>query len=313
MKTIYKICIVIVLFLIIFIIIKENYKNNGNIIESFEDKFQDNETYDEIYDTEFIDIYEIVYRDFSDIDNDVKLINTKIIEPVKNKNELNFLVCGSGVGKLCKAIKNKNDNVIGVDISENMLKKAQSLYPNIKFVRGDLVKENIFNKKSFSHIYLDERTLYYNKPDKMKMIIGNINGWLKEGGFLITPVYDPNNLELACRYYSSKYIDNKGNMHGFTYLNDFSHDCYYIKDDADKDILHYYDKLIFDTGDKKIKKTIFYMPPKENVYDIILKSGFEIFYIEKIRKQIVGGYELAIFRKKKSVMTIEELQKNKIN
>jgi ATPase subunit of ABC transporter with duplicated ATPase domains len=49
---------------------------------------------------------------------------------------------------------------------------------------------------------------------------------------------------------------------------------------------------------------------KEKVYDIIINSGFDIFYIEKIRIQIVGGYELAIFRKKKKVISVDELEKN---
>jgi ubiquinone/menaquinone biosynthesis C-methylase UbiE len=343
MNNIYKFCIIIILVIIIFLFIKKI--NLYGVLENFEDKFQDHETYNEIYDTQFVDLYEIVYRDFTDINNDIKIVERKIVEPVKNKDELNFLVCGSGVGKLCKAIKNKHDNIIGVDISENMLRKSQSLYPNIKFVRGNLAKENIFNKKTFSHIYLDERTLYYNKFNDMNKIILNINGWLKEGGFLIAHIYDKDDLGVACRYYSSNYIDNKGNLHGFTYLNNFSHDCYYIKNDNrvndtvndtlnnsvnnsnddnnstnytsyindSNNTYNYYDKLVFDTGDKLIKKTILYIPPKEIIYDIIVKNGFEIYYIEKNtdRNESLGIYDLAIFRKKKTTLTIEELEKNK--
>jgi len=304
-----KILFIIFLILLLIVIIKIYYTN---IIEKFEDKFQDHEKYEEIYDPQFIDMYEIVYRDFTDIDQDINIVYKKIVDPVKNKDELSFLVCGCGVGKLCKAIKNKNDNIIGIDVSENMLKKAQTLYPNIKFARGNLIKENIFEKKSFSHIFLDERTLYYNKPEEMNIILGNINSWLKEGGFLISHIYYPQKLALACRYYSSNYVDNKGNIHGFTYLNDFSHDCYYIKDETEKDVYHYYDKLIFDTGDKKIKKTTFYIPEKEYVYDIILKNGFDIFYIENERENSIGGYELAIFRKKTNKTTVKELEKNKL-
>lgn len=122
-----KVLFTIFLILLLICIIKAYYPNiykmNSGIIEKFEDKFQDHEKYDEIYDNQFVDMYEIVYRDFTDIDQDIKLANRKIIDPVKNKDELSFLVCGCGVGKLCKAIKNKNDNVIGLDISENMLKK----------------------------------------------------------------------------------------------------------------------------------------------------------------------------------------------
>lgn len=300
--------IIILLIIILFLIIY--YKNK--FIENFEDKFDDYEKYEEIYDEEFTHLYEIIYRDFTDIDYDIKIVYSKVVDTVKNKENINFLVCGCGIGKLCKKIKEKY-NVIGVDISENMLKKAQIMHPNIKFVKGNIIKNNIFNKNNFSHIYIDERTLYYNKIDNISKIIKNAFEWLVEGGFLIVPIYDPLKLQLAARYYSSKYMDNKGNFHGFTYLNDFSHDCYYIKDEKDNEIFYYYDKIVFDTGMKRIKKTTFYIPPKEKIYDIIINSRFDLFYIEKIRLQIVGGYELAIFKKKKQIISVDELEKKNIN
>lgn len=295
-----KIIIIIILLAIILLII---YYNN-KFIEKFEDKFEDHENYEEIYDEEFVNLYEIIYRDFSDIDFDFNIIYNKTL----NINNINFLVYGSGVGKVCKKIKEKYKDVIGVDISENMIKKAQSLYPNIKFIKGNIIKPLIFNKQSFSHIYIDERTLYYNKIEDIEKIVQNSFEWLKEGGFLIAHIYDPNKLQLASRYYSSKYIDDKGNIHGFTYLNDFSHDCYYIKDSESENTFNYFDKIIFDTGHKRIKKTTFHIPSKEKIYDIFINNGFDVFYIEKIRLQIVGGYELAIFTKKKQTFTVDELQ-----
>ena len=310
MKCNFKILFVITLLILILFLSFSYYKIRS--IENFEDKFDDHEKYDEIYDDEFINLYEIIYRDFSDIDYDTKIVYSKVVDNIKNKENIKFLVCGSGIGKLCKKIKEKY-NVIGVDISENMLKKAQILYPNIKFIRGNIIKHNIFNKNQFSHIYIDERTLYYNKTENIDKIIKNSFDWLVESGFLIVQIYDPLKLQLAARYYSSKYMDNKGNFHGFTYLNDFSHDCYYIKDDNDndndKEIFYYFDKIVFDTGHKRIKKTTFYIPPKEKIYDIIINNGFDVFYIEKIRIQIVGGYELAIFRKKKQIVSVDELEK----
>jgi len=310
MKYNYKISLIIILLIIILLLIYSYKKIN---IENFEDMFDDHEKYEEIYDTEFVNLYEIIYRDFSDIDYDTDIIYKKIVDNVKNKNDINFLVCGCGVGKLCKKIKEKYKNIIGVDISENMLKKAQSLYPNIKFVRGNIVKPKIFAKNTFSHIYIEERTLYYNKKENIENIIRNSFTWLKDGGFLIIQIYDPKKLQLACRYYTAKYIDNKGNVHGFTYLNNFSHDCYYLKDEENEEIFNYYDKIVLeDDGNKRIKKTTFYIPPKEVVYDIILNNGFDIFYIEKIRLQIVGGYELAIFRKKKQIVSVDDLEKNNV-
>ncbi len=281
-------------------------------VENFEDKFDSLEKYEEIYDKEFIDFYEIIYREFSDIDHDTKIVYQKAFTDDKNLtyNDISIMVAGCGVGKLSQRIKAKYSNVIGVDISENMLKKAQILYPNVKYIRGNLIKENIFEKNKFSHIYFDERTLYYNNLNDIKKIINNAHLWLKDGGYLIMPIYNPDELQLACRYYSSKYIDDKGNVHGFTYLNDFSHDCYYIKNDEDDMIFDYYDKIVLKSGEKRIKRTTFYIPPKENIYDYILNVGFDLIYIEKIRIQIVGGYELAIFKKKKMMMTVDELQRN---
>jgi len=283
-----------------------------NTVENFEDKFDDYEKYEEIYDPEFVNLYEIIYRDFSDIDYDTNIFYEKCFFDGKFKDDdISIMVGGSGIGKLCKKIKEKHKNIIGVDISENILKKSQTLYPNVKFIRGDLTKNKIFNKNKFSHIYIDERTLYYNKYKDIEKIIINSLNWLKPEGYLIVQIYDPDKLQLACRYYTSKYMDNKGNIHGFTYLNDFSHDCYYIKDEENKEIFHYYDKVIFDTGEKRIKKTIFYIPPKEKIYDLILNNGFDLVHIEKIRIQIVGGYELAIFIKKKQITSVEQLEKLK--
>jgi SAM-dependent methyltransferase len=294
----------LILILIIILIWYFYIKNNDNI-ENFEDRFDDFEKYEDIYDDEFSNLYEIIYRDFSDIEKDLEIIKTFVF----NKTENSIAVLGCGTGKLCKSLKENYKDVIGVDISENILKKAQSIYPNIKFVRGNIIREKILNKSNYSHIFMDERTLYYNKIDDFNKIIINCYFWLKEDGYLIIPIYDPLKLQLACRYYSSKYIDNKGNTHGFTYLNNFSHDCYYIKDDDDKDTYYYYDKIIFDTDEKRIKKTTFYIPSKEITYDKILNNGFDLVHIEKIRLQIVGGYEIGIFKKKKKILSVEEIEK----
>jgi ubiquinone/menaquinone biosynthesis C-methylase UbiE len=295
--------------LIIFLYISFTFFNT---VENFEDKFDDFEKYEEIYDPEFVNLYEIIYRDFSDIDYDTNIFYEKCFFDGKFKDDnISIMVAGSGTGKLCKKIKEKYKNIIGVDISENILKKSQTLYPNVKFIRGDLAKNKIFDKNKFSHIYIDERTLYYNQYLDIEKIITNCLDWLKDEGYLVVPIYDSDRLQLACRYYTSKYMDDKGNIHGFTYLNDFSHDCYYIKDEENNEVFHYYDKVIFESGEKRIKKTIFNIPSKEKMYDLILNNGFDLIHIEKIRIQIVGGYELAIFKKKKQITSVEQLEKNK--
>jgi ubiquinone/menaquinone biosynthesis C-methylase UbiE len=333
--------IIIIILFIIYIFLNKKSKElfSKNLLEHFEDKFNedDNNEYKEIYDKEFVDYYQIIYNDSSDLDNDLKIVYDKAFKDILDSKDLEILVAGCGVGKLCKKLKQKYKNVRGIDISQNMLLKAQTLNPNIKFIRGNLVNSNIFKGNTFTHIYVDERTLYYNNFDQMKTIIENIYSWLKVDGYLIIPIYDKNKLQLAARYYSTKFIDDKKIVHGFTYLNNFSHNCYYVtenrlteinkeflendfKEKNDKEIInqkmessynkhYYFDKIILDNGKKKIKKTEFYFPDKELIYDLIIKSGFETIHIEKIRRQIVGGYELAIFQKKYITTTVEKLQK----
>ena len=307
----FKFFFIIIFLLIILIIIYRIYKkiNNHGIleigIENFEDLIEQNDSYQEIYDSEFVNFYEIIYRDYTDIDYDLKMIAPKIF----NEDLLPFNMCvaGSGVGKLCNKFKSLNIDVVGVDISETMLKKSQSLYPNIKFIRGNLTNRKILNADRFSHIFIDERTLYYNNEIDITKIIYNCFFWIKENGFLIVPIYDPEKLQCACRYYSSNYIDDKGNVHGFTYLNDFSHDCYYIKDEETPDKFNYFDKIILDNGKKRVKKTSFYIPSKEKIFDIILNNGFEIVEILPLRIQVVGGYDLAIFKKKNNKINVKDL------
>jgi len=275
-----------IILLILLIIIIISIINNIIINEHFSN---DDDIYD-IYDKEFVEMYEIIYRDNTDIDYDFKIIK----KYAKENNKIAIL--GSVVGKMCKKVMNEfpNADIIGVDNSENIILFSKKRYPNIKFKNGDIRKSNILNEK-YDIIILDERALYYNKISDQKKIINNCSKWLNKNGILVVPIFDPENLQLASRYYSLNYIDDKGNKHGFTYLNDFSHDGYYVKEKSDK--YNYYDKIVFKDGNKRIKKTTFYFQPKEKTYDIILKN-FKSIHIEPIHTQILGGYELGIFMKK---------------
>jgi hypothetical protein len=303
MKDIFKICIFIIIIIIIYVYINNLLKTNK--IENFTN---DN---DDLYDKEFVELYEIIYRDYTDIDYDYNIINNKILSKLTN-NDIKIAIAGSGVGKQCKKYKEKYDNVIGIDNSENMILYSKRKYPNIKFIKNNLSSQNSLGKNEYGLIILDERTLFYNNIKKQEYIIQNCFNWLMTGGFLVIPIYIPEELQVASRYYSSNYIDDKGNTHGFTYLNDFTHNCYYIKDEKDDNIYNFYDKIVLKDGNKRIKKTKLYIQSKEKTYDLILKNGFETVYIEPVHLQILGGYELAIFRKKKEIISsVDEIQYKK--
>ncbi len=313
---------ILILFIIIYLIVKvKNALYEVNNTEHFQDKLDYSIEYllneykeknDDIYDKEFVDLYDIAYHDFFDINRDNKVILKYL--PKKNKEDMVITVGGCGVGKICKSWKDLNyPNVKGIDFSKHMLKKAESLYPNVDFIRGNLVDNKILSEKSTHVFIIDERTLYMNHTKDIEKIIKNAYHWLYDDGILVVPIYDKNELQLASRYYSTSYIDNLGIVHGFTYLDHFSHDCWYVPDldeeNKSERLLMYFDKFTFKDGKKRIKPTIYYFLPKSEMYDIILNSGFEKIHIQPVCTQIVGGYELAIFKKKKNNINVSELQK----
>lgn len=329
---------ILIFFIFIYLMIKIKnsiYETNNEIKEDFTDKLDYSIEYllneykekdDDIYDKEYVDLYDIAYHDFFDINRDNKVILKYLPKSIqKNKDTTTIIVGGCGVGKVCKSWKDLGyPNIKGVDFSKHMLKKAETLYPNIDFIRGNLVDNKILLEKSAHLFIIDERTLYMNHTKDIEKIIKNAYHWLYDDGILVVPIYDKNELQLASRYYSTSYIDNLGIVHGFTYLDHFSHDCWYVpdldekdddKDDLDKEkserLLMYFDKFTFKDGKKRIKSILHYFSPKTEIYDIILNNGFEKIHIEPVCTQIVGGYELAIFKKKKNSINVSELQNNK--
>ncbi len=319
--------ILLLLFYYLFLKIKKAIQivNNNNNVEHFQDKLDYsieyvlndyNEKDDDIFDKEYVDLYSIAYYDTHDIIRDAKVIQ-KYIPQDWDKEKVSIVVGGCGVGKLPNYWKNelKYKNVTGIDFSKNMLQKAENTYPSIEFIRGNLVDSKVFSTNSTNLFIMDERTLFMNHIDDMKKIIQNVANSLVDDGIFVLPVYDRDNLQIASRYYTSNYVDHLGVVHGFTYLDHFSHDCWYIPDidkeeERMEELLLYFDKFVMkeDTNKKRVKSTMFFFPTKTSIYDIVLSNGFEKLYIEPIGNQIVGGYELAIFKKKKSTMNVSEIQ-----
>ncbi len=280
-----------------------------------------NEKYDDIFDKEYVDLYDIAYHDFHDIQRDNKVILKHLPKRMIQDKEIKIAIGGCGVGKVPKSWKELGyKSVVGIDFSKHMLRKAESLYPNIEFIRGNLVDPKIILPGSIDLYMIDERTLFMNHNKDMEKMIQNANQWLTKDGILVVPIYDKSKLQLAARYYSTTYIDHLGLVHGFTYLDHFSHDCWYVPDlgedaqggEKSEILTLYFDKFTMkESGKKRIKTTMYYFLPKNEVYDIILENGFEKIHIEPVCTQIVGGYELAIFKKKKSVASVKEIETKK--
>jgi len=286
------------------------YCKSHATIENFEDKYEQTEKYEDIYDKEFVDFYNIIYNESKTHNEVTKIISNEI----SHKNDPQILVIGSNCGHLLKSLKTKYKHVTGLDKSEWMLKKCHSIHPYIKTIKADISKDNLFETSTYDVIIFESSTLNQNNEKNIKKILKNIHSYLKENGILICPIYEEKTLNPRPRYYTTNYIDTKKNIHGFTYLNDFNHDCYYIKRNEKDSNGHfnfdYFDKIVLKSKKHRIKKTPLYIPEKEDYYEIIISRGFDIkkiYDLDELSGLIV--YELAFFKKKNVKININDLEK----
>jgi len=301
-----EIYILFILLLILFIYyLYDLYDRSNFIVENFEDKFGQNEVYKDSYDKEITDFYDIIYKD----DDYEKEILKYIEKELENNEEPDILVVGCGKGSLLNKIKNKYKNTHGLDKSEQMLKKCHENYPYIKTIKANIEREKLFENNSYDLIIFDDNTLNHNNKKSMQNIAKNTKNYLKKNGILFVPVFEQNKLQPRPRYYTTNYYDDKKNIHGFTYINNFSHDCYYIPEDKDGFNLNYFDKIVLKNNHSRIKKTPLYIPEKQDLYEIFLRSGYKVKKIHHYNDFSKIYYEVAILKVGPSSINVEENDK----
>ena len=306
MSKLMEIYILFILLLILFIYyLYDLYDRSNFIVENFEDKFGQNEVYKDSYDKEITDFYDIIYKD----DDYEKEILKYIEKELENNEDPDILVVGCGKGSLLNKIKNKYKNTHGLDKSEQMLKKCHENYPYIKTIKANIEREKLFENNSYDLIIFDDNALNHNNKKSMQNIAKNTKNYLKKNGILFVPVFEQNKLQPRPRYYTTNYYDDKKNIHGFTYINNFSHDCYYIPEDKDGFNLNYFDKIVLKNNHSRIKKTPLYIPEKQDLYEIFLRSGYKVKKIHHYNDFSKIYYEVAILKVGPSSINVEENDK----
>lgn len=192
------------LLIIILYYIYDLYVKAYDTIENFEDKYDPNESYNDIYDNEFIDFYSIIYNEPKKNEQLEKLISIQL----KNKNNPKILVVGSNCGNLLKALKKNFQHVSGLDKSELMLKKCHHNYPFIKTIKGDIIKENLFEPFSFDVVVFESSILNENNEKDIHKILKNIYMYLKDNGIMMCPIYEEKSLNPRPRYYTTNFFEN---------------------------------------------------------------------------------------------------------
>jgi SAM-dependent methyltransferase len=228
----------------------------------------------DIYDDFYSDIYD--YLVFNNLKDDYEV--GYIMNSVSPSSQSKILDIGCGTGHHVSSLGSKGLDVLGIDISPSMIKKAKTNFPDYKFSVGDALNNNLFESNSFTHILCMYFTIYYFK-DKTQFF-NNCFNWLMPGGYLIVhlverdrfdPILPPGNplLYISPQRYAKERITSTK-----VKFTDFSYSANFQFDDAN-------DKALFvekfkNDSDGKVRKNehTLYMPDVPQIVDEALACGF---------------------------------------
>uniref|UniRef100_A0A6C0JFE1 Methyltransferase domain-containing protein n=1 Tax=viral metagenome TaxID=1070528 RepID=A0A6C0JFE1_9ZZZZ len=228
----------------------------------------------EIYDDFYANIYDFLVFNEMKNDYEVGLILNQNVPNVKSV----ILDVGSGTGHhVAKMAENKNLEVVGIDISPSMIKKAKENYPNLNFQQADVLNKDVFNNNTFTHILCLYFTLYYIE-DKASFF-NNCMDWLMPGGYLVVhlvdrykfdPILPPGNplfIVSPQKYAKERITKTKVNFNEFIYNADF-------KLDETSDTAIFDEKFKFNDGKVRKQEHILYMNNLSDIVNMAQDAGF---------------------------------------
>lgn len=226
----------------------------------------------DIYDKFYIDAYD--YLVFNNIKNQYEV--GEIINKTIPSSESKILDIGCGTGHHVGTLASQNLDVIGIDISPDMINQAKKNYPKGKFRVGDGMNPNEFPNNSLTHILCMYFTIYYFE-DKQQFF-QNAYDWLMPGGYLVVHLVDRDNfspilpLENPTRglLQSSKPNVSKTKINDVDYTATFNLD-------KQTNIARFIEKFE-NEADNKIRRNehIMYMPTIKEIVDEALEIGFSL-------------------------------------
>jgi SAM-dependent methyltransferase len=268
-----KILIFVALFLILIVLFKSINTTN-------KEGYQQNDAFlfkqgPEIYDDFYADIYDYL------VFNNLKV--TYEAGEIKNKAVANsksvILDVGSGTGHHVDKLAQSDLDVVGIDISPSMVKKAKENYPNYNFFLGDVLEKNSFKMNQFTHILCLYFTIYYFE-DKMTFF-NNCMDWLLPGGTLIVhlvnrdkfdPILPPGNplyIVSPQKYSKERITKTKITFNDFVYSSNFELE-------PEKDIATFHEKFKFNDGKVRKQEHKLYMNSENDIINMAQDAGFII-------------------------------------
>ena len=228
---------------------------------------------DRVYDDFYADIYD--YLVYNAVKNDYEI--GRIINATEPTETSIIADIGCGTGHHVGTLAAKNLNVVGVDTSQAMIKKAEEKYPNCKFINGNAMDSHLFKMNSLTHILCLYFTIYYFK-DK-RVFFDNCMDWLMPGGYLIVhlvereqfdPILPPGNplyVVSPQKYAKERITKTKIAFNDFAYSSNFNLD-------TNQNIATFDEKFKFTDGRTRNQQQKLYMDDTSIIVDIAQNSGF---------------------------------------
>lgn len=279
----------------------ENFESSGDLLTSTNHfEIQRN---DDIYDDFYSKYYDAIHLNKKKNNYEIG----KIIDLDKKTNSTKILDVGCGTGEHVNLLNSKNYDVIGLDQSKDMIKKAKSKYPDCNFKVGNILNNSLFDYQSFTHIYCLDRTIYQIK-DKSKFF-ENCYSLLSDGGYLVlnlvnrkkfkpyvnaddnNVIYDPEKYGKHAEELIVKFDNSKEFISKYKKNSDYSNN----DEDVYANIVEKFQN--YDTNSIRKNELNLYVPTIKNIVELAKSKGFE-FYKKTEMKEIKYNNEyLYIFKK----------------
>jgi SAM-dependent methyltransferase len=227
-----------------------------------------------VYDDFYANIYDHLV--FNAVKNDYEVGTIHNSTMLSGKSVIADIGCGTG--HHVAALSSKNLQVIGIDISPSMIKKAKREYPLIAdhFKVGDGLNGHLFKDHSLTHVLCLYFTIYYMK-DKMQFFYNCMN-WLMPGGYLIVhlvdkykfdPILPPGNplyVVSPQKYAKDRITSTKITFNDFVYNSNFK-----LQED---DIAIFDEKFKFNDGKVRKQEQRMYMEDLPTIVNMAQDAGF---------------------------------------
>ena len=235
------------------------------------------EDYDHIYDTFYANVYDKLFTTPERVSFEkASLRENALADWPKAETKVLDVCCGTGphVDWMCK----EGIDIVGVDLSEDMLKKAREKCKSGRFYKGDVTRAETFPPKSYSHAMMLYFSIYQFKNPKM--VLDNVYSWLKPGGIFILHIVDPNKfdpiLDAASPFtsFSLQKYSKERVIDSDIFFDKFKYKSRFVKE-PDSDDARFEEVFEFEEP-HRYRENIhrLHMPKVDAMLDIVRSSGF---------------------------------------